>query len=184
MYGGFCYLNNVAIAAKYLLKHCGAKRVAILDVDYHHGNGSEGFFLSPIRQQLTLFPFLLAQQIFYDSAEVLYVSLHAEGDWPCKSPSILGMKIQKVGQLTVDPRSQDFTGSAEERGAGPGLGYNHNFPLPQGRTTDDLYCETLEKAAGVIRNHADVDYLIVRLVWPTCTTTASALAYGIRPVWG
>ncbi|KAI1786800.1 hypothetical protein LXA43DRAFT_897299 [Ganoderma leucocontextum] len=117
--GGYCFLNNVAIAAKYLLEHCEAKRIAILDVDYHHGNGT--------------------QQIFYDSAQVLYVSLHAESDYPY------------------------FTGSAEERGAGLGLGYNHNFPLPQGRTTDELYCETLEKAVEVIGNHAEVDYLIVSL---------------------
>ncbi|KAM5539348.1 hypothetical protein V8D89_006982 [Ganoderma adspersum] len=117
--GGYCFLNNVAIAAKYLLEHCEANCVAILDVDYHHGNGT--------------------QQIFYDSAQVLYVSLHAEGDYPY------------------------FTGSTEERGAGLGLDYNHNFPLPQGRTTDDLYCETLEKAADVIRDHPEVDYLIVSL---------------------
>ena len=38
--GGYCYFNNVAIAAKYL-QQGGAHRVAILDVDYHHGNGSE-----------------------------------------------------------------------------------------------------------------------------------------------
>ncbi len=69
--------------------------------------------------------------------------------------------------LTADARSADFTGSVEERGAGQGLGYNHNFPLPQGRTIDDLYCETLEKAADLIRNHPEVNYLIVRSVWFT-----------------
>ncbi len=39
LYGGFCYLNNAAIAAR----HLGA-RVAILDVDYHHGNGTQALF--------------------------------------------------------------------------------------------------------------------------------------------
>jgi len=52
-YGGFCYFNNVAIAAEALRRH---GRVAILDVDYHHGNGQ--------------------QQIFYDRSDVLTVSLH------------------------------------------------------------------------------------------------------------
>ena len=55
--GGYCYLNNVAIAAKAAIKQ-GAKRVAILDVDYHHGNGT--------------------QDIFYERADVFTVSLHAD----------------------------------------------------------------------------------------------------------
>lgn len=58
-YGGYCYLNNAAIAAQYLLQH-GARRIAILDVDYHHGNGT--------------------QHIFYERSDVLYVSIHADPD--------------------------------------------------------------------------------------------------------
>jgi acetoin utilization deacetylase AcuC-like enzyme len=54
--GGYCYLNNTAIAAQYLCDH-GADRVAILDVDYHHGNGT--------------------QQIFYHRGDVLFASIHA-----------------------------------------------------------------------------------------------------------
>jgi acetoin utilization deacetylase AcuC-like enzyme len=55
MAGGFCYLNNTAIAAQRL---AGAgRRVAILDVDLHHGNGTQG--------------------IFYDRGDVLTVSIHA-----------------------------------------------------------------------------------------------------------
>ena len=57
--GGFCYLNNVAIAAEHLLAR-GKKRVAILDIDYHHGNGT--------------------QDIFYGRNDVLFVSIHAEPD--------------------------------------------------------------------------------------------------------
>lgn len=56
-YGGYCFLNNAGIAAQYLLDQ-GAKRVAILDVDYHHGNGT--------------------QEIFYKRNDVLYVSIHAD----------------------------------------------------------------------------------------------------------
>jgi acetoin utilization deacetylase AcuC-like enzyme len=55
--GGFCYLNNAAIAAQYLVL-AGKKRVAILDLDYHHGNGT--------------------QDIFYTRDDVLFVSLHAD----------------------------------------------------------------------------------------------------------
>ena len=41
--GGFCYFNNVALAAVNLLN--GGKKVAILDVDVHHGNGTENIFI-------------------------------------------------------------------------------------------------------------------------------------------
>jgi acetoin utilization deacetylase AcuC-like enzyme len=55
LYGGYCFLNNAAIAAQWL-RDQGAARVAILDVDFHHGNGT--------------------QDIFYDRNDVLFVSLH------------------------------------------------------------------------------------------------------------
>ncbi|HWE36828.1 MAG TPA: histone deacetylase family protein [Isosphaeraceae bacterium] len=54
-YGGFCYFCNGAIAAEYLSGRLGG-RIAILDVDYHHGNGS--------------------QDIFYNRSDVLTVSIH------------------------------------------------------------------------------------------------------------
>ncbi|WP_210238920.1 MULTISPECIES: histone deacetylase family protein [unclassified Mesorhizobium] len=56
---GFCYLNNVAALAE-SLRMKGAERVAILDVDIHHGNGT--------------------QQIFYERPDVLTVSVHADPD--------------------------------------------------------------------------------------------------------
>ena len=43
LYGGYCFLNNAAIAAQYLIDG-GAERVAILDADYHHGNGTQAIF--------------------------------------------------------------------------------------------------------------------------------------------
>jgi acetoin utilization deacetylase AcuC-like enzyme len=52
-FGGFCYFSNAAIAAHFLTQH---GRVAILDIDYHHGNGQE--------------------DIFYDRCDVLTVSIH------------------------------------------------------------------------------------------------------------
>lgn len=53
VFGGFCYFNSNAIAAEYLSQHGS---VAILDIDYHHGNGQ--------------------QQIFYERSDVLTVSIH------------------------------------------------------------------------------------------------------------
>lgn len=53
--GGYCYFNNAAIVGEYLSKK---GRVAILDVDFHHGNGT--------------------QSLFYERSDVLYVSVHAD----------------------------------------------------------------------------------------------------------
>jgi acetoin utilization deacetylase AcuC-like enzyme len=67
MYGGYCFLNNAAIAAQHLLDK-GAQRIAILDVDFHHGNGT--------------------QDIFYARDDVLFISLH--GDPMDAFPHFLG----------------------------------------------------------------------------------------------
>jgi acetoin utilization deacetylase AcuC-like enzyme len=59
MYGGYCFFNNAAIAAEAIVRATG-ERVAVLDVDYHHGNGT--------------------QQIFWRRGDVRYVSIHADPD--------------------------------------------------------------------------------------------------------
>jgi acetoin utilization deacetylase AcuC-like enzyme len=56
-YGGSCYLNNAALAAE-ALRHAGIGRVAVLDIDAHHGNGT--------------------QAIFYDRQDVFYGSVHVD----------------------------------------------------------------------------------------------------------
>ena len=55
---GFCIFNNVAIAAQYLIEKLELKKVLILDVDAHHGNGT--------------------QEKFYETNKVLYISLHED----------------------------------------------------------------------------------------------------------
>lgn len=67
LYGGYCFLNNAAIAAQTLLDQ-GASKVAVLDVDFHHGNGT--------------------QDIFYERSDVLFLSLH--GDPMHAFPHFLG----------------------------------------------------------------------------------------------
>jgi acetoin utilization deacetylase AcuC-like enzyme len=56
-YGGYCFINNAAVAAQSFLDS-GAKRVAILDVDFHHGNGT--------------------QDIFYERGDVFFASIHGD----------------------------------------------------------------------------------------------------------
>ncbi len=104
--GGFCYFNNAAVTASALLDAAGGP-VAILDVDFHHGNGT--------------------QQIFYDRADVLYVSLHGD----------------------PDRAFPYFTGRAAETGAAAGTGATRNFPLPE-RCGDQEYLAVLGTALDVI----------------------------------
>jgi acetoin utilization deacetylase AcuC-like enzyme len=124
--GGYCYFNNAAIAAESLVAR-GAQRVAILDTDFHHGNGT--------------------QQIFWERADVLYVSLHG------------------------DPRGiyPYYSGYATERGAGAGDGLTLNLPLPPG-TEGDAYLAALDEALTAIRTFAPDGPLVVSLGFDTYHT--------------
>jgi acetoin utilization deacetylase AcuC-like enzyme len=71
-YGGYCYLNNAGIAAKRLL---ALGKAAIVDIDYHHGNGT--------------------QEIFWNEAQVMFGSLH--GDPDCTFPFYSGYADETGG---------------------------------------------------------------------------------------
>jgi acetoin utilization deacetylase AcuC-like enzyme len=116
--GGYCYLNNAAIAAQACLD-AGGRRVALLDVDFHHGNGS--------------------QSIFYQRPDVLFASIHGD---PLRSYPY-------------------FLGHADEKGAGAGAGFNHNYPLPHG-TDWSGYRDALGHACRTIADYAP-DALVVSL---------------------
>lgn len=105
---GYCFINNAAVAANWLSQK---GRVAVLDVDYHAGNGT--------------------QDIFYERDDVLTISIH--GDPEFEYPHYIGF--------------------ADEIGAGAGLGFHRNYPLPQG-TGDDAYLAALDEALALIRNFA------------------------------
>ncbi len=99
--GSYCYLNNAAIAARFIERELGGK-VAIVDIDAHHGNGT--------------------QEIFYDSANVFYGSIHGS---PAKIPPY-------------------YSGLSDEVGEGKGIGYNLNIPLEIG-SGDDAFLVSLTK---------------------------------------
>ena len=102
VFGGYCYLNQAAVAVEWLARRTG-DRIAIIDLDYHHGNGT--------------------QQIFYDRADVLYASIHAD---PTRAFPY-------------------FAGYATETGADAGTGTTFNQPMPAG-TTDAQYLEAVDRA--------------------------------------
>ncbi len=90
---GFCLFNNVAVAATHALLGCGAERVMIVDWDVHHGNGT--------------------QDVFYESAEVLFASIHQQPLYP-------------------------GSGDQAETGAGEGVGYTLNLPVAPGAGPDEF----------------------------------------------
>ncbi len=89
---GFCIFNNIAIGAAYAIDRRMAERVAIIDWDVHHGNGT--------------------QNAFYDRSDVLFISLHRYPFYP-------------------------GSGSAFEKGVGPGEGFTVNLPMAAGGGDED-----------------------------------------------
>jgi len=90
---GFCLFNNIALGARYLKERYSVNKVMIVDIDVHHGNGT--------------------QSIFYDTDEVLFVSMH---QFPC----------------------YPGTGKMGEVGAGRGRGFTVNVPLGKGYGDKDF----------------------------------------------
>lgn len=89
---GFCFFNNVAIAAVYLLKQHGLRRVAIVDWDVHHGNGT--------------------QHLFETDPRVFYLSLHEDPDYCYPGTGHRKEKGRGPGEgytlnLPLPPRSGD-----------------------------------------------------------------------------
>jgi len=112
--GGYCFINNASVAANWL----SAKgKVALLDIDYHCGNGT--------------------QDIFYDRADVLTISIHADPNFEYPY----------------------YAGYADETGTGAGSGFHKNIPLEKG-TEDPRYLSALDEALSLIRGFAPA-YLVV-----------------------
>lgn len=99
-FGGFCYLNSTAVAADHLSAYGS---VAVLDLDYHHGNGT--------------------QNIFYKRSDVMTLSIHGHPRFAYPY----------------------FSGFEDERGKGPGEGFNINMPLGE-RINGEQYRQILAKA--------------------------------------
>lgn len=102
---GFCFFNNVAVAARYAQEKHGIGRVAIIDFDVHHGNGT--------------------QDIFWDDASVMYCSTHQMPLYPGSgaasetgeantivnvplAPGEDGLAFKEAFEVAILPRLDDF----------------------------------------------------------------------------
>jgi len=106
--GGFCVLNNLAVAAKGLLGSFSDEidKILIIDWDVHHGNGT--------------------QSIFYDSNQVMMISIHRYDIFP-----------NGCGCNSSSSSSNDGNGGVDCIGNGDGEGYNVNIPLIGSEYTND-----------------------------------------------
>lgn len=114
---GFCIFNNVVVGAHHAMRRLGAgARLAIVDYDVHHGNGTE--------------------HAFYESDDVLFISLHQDSLFPLDS------------------------GAVADVGAGRGVGYNLNVPLPPGSGLG-AYAAAFERVVEPALRAFDADLLLV-----------------------
>ena len=79
---GFCIYNNVAVGANYLIEKYKYKKIAIIDFDVHHGNGT--------------------QDIFYDNEKVLYVSTHQYPYYPGSGSNKENGKFNNVLNIPLE----------------------------------------------------------------------------------
>ena len=113
---GFCIFNNIAISAEYARAKYNARKICIVDYDVHHGNGT--------------------QEHFYERDDVLFISIHQDGNYPLKS------------------------GSMKEIGSGRGEGKTINVPLPPG-SGHGAYMEAFKSVVTPAVNAFAPDLILV-----------------------
>ena len=149
--GGFCYFNNVAIAAKKFITEL--EQIAIVDIDVHHGNGTN--------------------DIFYEDNQVLFVSTHQYGIFPgtghynefgAGGAEGYTLNIPFVAQAGDASMKMSFDGIImkvlEEFGPGAivvslGTDGHYNDPLSSNRMSSTVYVEMIKRLIGFAGEHCD-----------------------------
>lgn len=147
--GGYCFYNNAAIVAEAVLAR-GAQRVAILDVDFHHGNGT--------------------QQIFWERGDVLYVSLH--GDPAGIYPYFSGYATERGGgdgegttlnlPLPAGTEGDAYLGALDE-GLAAIRAFDADAPLVVSLGFDTYHADPICNLALVTEDYAHMGADIARL---------------------
>lgn len=148
---GFCLLNNVAIAARYLQKKHRLERVFILDWDVHHGNGTQDLFYS----DPTVFYFSTHQFPFYPGTGSERERGEGEGEGftlNCPLPSGAGdsdmlHRIEKVMAPALAAFNPDFILISA------GFDAHREDPLANLRVTDDGYSEMTQVVRSLAETH-------------------------------
>ena len=111
--GGYCYLNNAIVAVRGLQDQQPDARIGILDLDFHHGNGTQEYFLDSSHK----------------GENVMYVSVHGEGEFPYYTGS--------EDEVRLVPQNRQA--SEVKDGSEPFINMNINLPLPTNSSAEDYF---------------------------------------------
>jgi acetoin utilization deacetylase AcuC-like enzyme len=150
---GFCLFNNIAVAARYLIKHHGIERVLIVDWDVHHGNGT--------------------QAMFYEDPSVLYFSTHQSPYYPgtgSAEESGTGAGAHSVVNVPLPSGTgdEDIVAAFENRLLPAAESFKPQFvlvsagfdghfsdPLAQFRLTEEAYARLTRIVLDIAERYAD-----------------------------
>lgn len=145
---GFCLFGNAAIAAKHALDHHGLARVAIVDFDVHHGNGTQDLLWDEPRalvvtsQQLPLWPETGERHVTGGQHNVLNLPLPPESD---------GAQMRALYEAEVFPRLEAF--APELLLISAGFDAHRDDPLAQLRWTEADYTWLTERLCAIAARH-------------------------------
>ena len=143
---GFCFFNNVAVAAKYALERHGLKRVAIIDFDVHHGNGTEDIVAGDDRILMASFyqhPFYPLDYVHSSAANLVNVPVPAY---------IKGSEVREIIEAQWMPRLEAF--APEMIFISAGFDSHREDDMGQMGLVESDFVWITEKLMGVAKRHS------------------------------
>jgi len=175
---GFCFFNNVAIAARHALKAHGAARVAIMDFDVHHGNGTQAIFwnepavLYASTHQMPLYPGTGARSETGEAGTIVNAPLRAGQG---------GAEFRDAMETLILPRIRDFApdlllvSAGFDAHARDPLGSLNLVEEDYGWATAELMRIADETAAGRIVSVLEGGYDLTALAWSSAVHVATLM---------